>query len=71
MEDYSWTMNNFQTYFDVDEFVDLVSAHLKTTLSRDFGEDRKAHVVDLLASTTTQIDAIFYWMANYPRENNE
>lgn len=59
-----------QTYFDVEEFVELLGKHLKITLSRDFGEDKKAHVVDLLASTTTQIDAIFYWMADYPREND-
>ena len=59
-----------KTYFYVEDFIELVSKHLKTTLSRDFGEDKKAHVVDLLSSTTTQIDSIFYWMADYPREND-
>ena len=62
-------MQPLQTYFDVEDFIDLLGEHLKTTLTRDFGEDKKAHIVDLLSSTTTQIDAIFYWMANYPRDS--
>ena len=59
-----------KTYFHVDDFVELLANHLRNTLTRDFGENKEAHVVDLLASTTTQIDAIFYWMADYPREND-
>jgi hypothetical protein len=56
-----------KTYFTVEDYLDLLKAHLATTLTRDFG-DKEAHIVDLLSNTTTQLDAIFYWMADYPKE---
>ena len=56
-----------KTQFDIEDYLEYLTAHLKKTLTRDFGEEG-GHIVDLLANTTTQIDAIFYWMADYPRE---
>ena len=56
-----------KAYFTVEDYLDLLKAHLTTTLTRDFG-DRETHIVDLLSNTTTQLDAIFYWMADYPKE---
>lgn len=57
-----------KTYFSLEDYMELISKHLKTTLEKDFGE-KGGHIVDLLANTTTQLDAIFYWMADYPRED--
>lgn len=56
-----------KTFFTVEEYVELVKAHLTTTLTRDFGAEG-GHIVDLLSNTTTQLDSIYYWMAEYPRE---
>lgn len=56
-----------KTQFDIEDYLEYLTAHLKKTLTRDFGEDG-GHIVDLLASTATKIDSIFYWMADYPRE---
>lgn len=56
-----------KTQFDIEDYLDYLTAHLRKTLTRDFGEEG-GHIVDLLSSTTSQIDAIFYWMADYPRE---
>lgn len=53
--------------FTVEEYVELVKKHLTTTLTRDFGAEG-GHIVDLLSNTTTQLDSVFYWMADYPRE---
>lgn len=56
-----------KTQFTLDEYLEYLKKHLTTTLTRDFGE-QGGHIVDLLSSTTTQLDSVFYWMADYPRE---
>jgi hypothetical protein len=56
-----------KTQFDIEDYLDYLTDHLRKTLTKDFGADG-GHIVDLLSNTTTQIDAIFYWMADYPRE---
>jgi len=56
-----------KTQFDIEDYLELLTKHLKTTLERDFGE-KGGHIVDLLAHTTTNLDSVFYWMADYPRE---
>ena len=55
-----------KTYFTIDEYIELLATVMRNTLERDFGE--KNHIVDLLTHTTTELEAIFYWMANYPQE---
>ena len=57
-----------KTQFDIDEYINYLTAHLRLTLTRDFGEEG-GHIVDLLASTSKQMDTIFYWVANYPFES--
>lgn len=56
-----------RTQFDIEDYVAYLSRHLNKTLTKEFGEDG-GHIVDLLANTNTQIDAIFNWMVNYPIE---
>jgi hypothetical protein len=56
-----------KTQFDIEDYLEFLTTHLRKTLTKDFGADG-GHIVDLLSNTTTQIDAIFYWMADYPRE---
>lgn len=56
-----------KTQFDIEDYLEYLTSHLRLTLTKSFGEDG-GHIVDLLANTSTQLDAIFYWMADYPRE---
>lgn len=56
-----------KTQFDLDEYLEYLTSHLRNTLEKDF-KDNGGHIVDLLANTARQLDAIFYWMADYPRE---
>lgn len=55
-------------YFTLEEYIDYLASHLKTTMSRDFKEDGQHHIVDLLVHTTTDLEAVFYWMSDYPSE---
>jgi hypothetical protein len=56
-----------KTYFTVEDYLEFLSSSLKSALQRDFGE--QAHIVDLLSHTSSQVEAIFYWMADYPKDN--
>jgi hypothetical protein len=56
-----------KTQFDIEDYIEYLSEQLRKSLTKDFGADG-GHIIDLLASTATKIDAIFYWMADYPRE---
>jgi hypothetical protein len=57
-----------KTQFDIDDYLEYLTNQLRKSLTKDFGA-YGGHIVDLLASTAIKVDAIFYWMADYPRES--
>lgn len=61
-------MSHFNTRMSIPDFINLISTTLANNLSSDFGEE--AHVVDMLASSLTNLEGIFEFMSNYPTSIN-
>lgn len=52
-------------YLTTDEFIGVITLALKNTLERDFGADRKCHVVDLMTHATTGMEWIYQFVDAY------
>ena len=48
-------------YLTTDEFISVVTLALKNTLERDFGTDKKSHIVDLMTHATAGME----WMYQF------
>ena len=52
-------------YLTTDEFISVVTLALKNTLERDFGSDRKCHIVDLMTHATTGMEWMYQFVDAY------
>jgi hypothetical protein len=52
-------------YLTTDEFIGVITLALKNTLERDFGTDRKCHVVDLMTHATTGMEWMYQFVDAY------
>ena len=52
-------------YLTTDEFIAIVTNAMRATLERDFGTDRKSHVVDLMTHATTGMEWMYQFVDAY------
>lgn len=52
-------------YLTTDEFIAIVTRTLQNVLERDFGTDKKSHVVDLMTHATTGMEWMYQFVDAY------